>query len=808
MMQWQACKQQALDAILLFRLGDFYEAFQEDAVLISKELDVTLTKRGDIPMAGVPFHTAEGYIEKLVTKGYRVAIAEQLEEPALGKGLVRREIVRVVTPGTLISSSRLVDKASHFLASISELNKIFGLALLDVTTGAFRAMECQTLKTLCDELCRLSPKELLLPSNWQHAEWLEEIRRHLNLAVHSKDKQHFDHSAACHVLLTHFHVQNLDGFGLKGCVAAINAAGALLHYVQEDLHLNIEHIKEIYCAHLSHYMHLDKATQKHLELFDPLHEEAHTLLSFLDQTATPMGGRLLKEWLLYPLLDRDLINKRQEAIGEILSSSDFEKRLSKALGPVRDLERLMMRIETKYATPRDIEALRFSLEQVECVSQLLCQVGSQGLKEAKEQLFDVSSLVEKMASALVEAPPLRVGEGGLFKRGYHPELDELYTLKENSHTFLAAYQNELKEKTQIKTLKVGYTRAFGYYIEISRGQEQKIPDYFERKQTLVNAQRCITPELKAYEYKMLHAEGCIAALEQELFHALCQEVISYGPKVRAIARGLAQIDVFCSLATTSRLYSYTRPLIDESDCFEIEEGKHPVIAATLLDGSFIPNDVCLNDSCRLMLITGPNMAGKSTYIRQVALIAILAQMGSYVPAKRAHIGIIDRVFSRIGASDDLSRGQSTFMVEMTETANILHHATARSLVILDEIGRGTSTYDGIAIAWSVAEYLLTHKEKRAKTLFATHYSELTALEKKIPGACNFNVAVHESEKGIIFLHKIVKGAADKSYGVHVAKLAGLPHAVIKRAEEMLATLEKSAPRGTLAQKIEKQLSFL
>lgn len=804
MLQWQACKQRAPEALLLFRLGDFYEAFHEDASVLSKELDVTLTQRQGVPMAGVPFHAAEGYIEKLVTKGHRVAIAEQLDEPAAGKGLVRRDIVRIVTPGTLISSSRLVDKRSHFLACVTELNGIFGLALLDVTTGEFRAMECESLRHLCDELCRQGPKELLLPRNWPHQEWLEEMKRHLNLALHSKEKSHFDHAAACAVLLTHFRVQSLDGFGLKGKVAAINAAGALLHYVHADLSVSVQHIKALHCEHLSCYMLLDKATQKHLELFDPLHDEARTLFAFLDHTATPMGGRLLKEWLLHPLLDVAEIVERQDAIEEILSTPGSEEALKQALSPVRDLERLMMRIQTQCATPRDIEALRFSLEQVPPILQLLTSFRSEKVQALAGQLFDVSALVEKIRSALVDAPSLRVTEGELFKKGYDAQLDALYALKQDSHSFLAAYQNTLKEQTQIKTLKVGYTKAFGYYIEISRGQESKIPDFFERRQTLVNAQRCTTPELKAYEHKMLHAEERIAALQHELFNALCQEAARYAEPVRAIARALAHIDVLRSLAYTAQRYGYTRPIVDESDHFTVVEGRHPVLEPALA-GHFIPNDVHLDAECRLMLITGPNMAGKSTYIRQVALIAILAQMGAYVPAKRAHIGLIDRVFSRIGASDDLARGQSTFMVEMTETANILHHATPRSLVILDEIGRGTSTYDGISIAWSVAEYLLTQESKRAKTLFATHYWELTALEKKIPGAVNFNVAVHESEKGIVFLHKIVKGGTDKSYGIHVARLAGLPHAVIKRAEEMLALLEKNSPRGS---KSEKQLSFL
>ena len=812
MAQWHACKKEAGDALLLFRLGDFYEAFYEDASILSKELDLTLTKRQEVPMAGVPSHTAESYIDKLVAKGFRVAVAEQMEDPRMVKGLVERKVVRTITPGTVVISSLLADKANNFLVCASELNGIFGLAVLDVTTSDFKAMECEGSKQLLDELCRLRPKEILLPDGWkkQHTPLIEELKGQLGLAVHFQERWHFDHEMACDVLLRHFQVHSLDGFGLKGMVAAINAAGALLHYVHTDLKLCVEHIKEIRTEYLSRYMLLDRSTQRHLELFDGLHEKGHTLLAFLDKTATPMGGRLLKQWLLHPLLDVQHIAFRQEGIAELLSQSALAAQALLHLREVRDLERLMMRIETGYASPRDLAGLRFSLEHIAPLALLVGHASSAILQDVKQELVDVSSLVKTVADALVDHPPLRLNEGEIFKAGYNPELDELHALKNNSYSWLAAYQAELKEKTQIKTLKVGYTKAFGYYIEISRGQQTRIPDYFQRRQTLVNSERCITPELKEYEHKMLHAEERMAALEYELFTALRKEVISYAQNVRRIAKAVATFDCLLSLAHIAQRYHYTRPIVDTSDLFDVEAGRHPVIEAASGSEPFIPNDVFLDDKMhRLILITGPNMAGKSTYIRQVALIAILAQMGSFVPAKRAHIGVIDRVFSRIGASDDLSRGQSTFMVEMTETAHILHYATQRSLVILDEIGRGTSTYDGISIAWAVAEYLLTQPEKRAKTLFATHYWELTELEKKIPGAVNFNVAVHESERGIVFLHKIVKGGTDKSYGIHVARLAGLPHAVVKRAQEMLASLEKNAGRSPAIQKgaKEKQLSL-
>lgn len=797
MAQWHACKKSAPDAILLFRLGDFYEAFYEDAVLISCQLDLTLTKRQEIPMAGVPFHTSEAYIDKLVSKGYRVAIAEQMEDPRAVKGLVKREIVRVVTPGTVVNSTLLTDKSNNFLACIAQVGEVHALSVLDLTTADFKAMEFNDCKELIDELCRLRPKEILIAEKWKkkHEHHVEEIKVQFWPTINVKEDWHFDHSHACDILMRHFRVHNLDGFGLKGMIAAINASGTILHYVHEDLNLSIEHIKSIATEHLNHYMLLDRSTQKHLELFESLHDgqKTHTLLQCIDQTVTPMGGRLLKKWLTHPLLNVEEIKSRQGAVTAFIQSWQSSLEIRIHLSEIRDLERLMMRIETGYATPRDLAGLRFSLEHVAPLSQLLTAFTEPVLAQAKYHLSDVSSIVDKIRKCLVDTPPLRLSDGGIFRSGFNPELDELKSLQNDSHAWIARYQVHLKEQTQIKTLKVGYTKAFGYYIEVSRGQSDKIPDSFQRRQTLVNAERFITPELKEFEHKMLHAEEKIAALEYELFNSLRKEAASYAMQVRKIAQAVAIIDCLLSFADIAKTNHYVCPLVDESEILHVEHGRHPVIEATMGTETFIPNDVFLDDqNQRLYLITGPNMAGKSTFIRQVALIAIMAQMGSFVPAKHAHIGMIDKVFTRIGASDDLSRGQSTFMVEMTETANILHNATNRSLVILDEIGRGTSTYDGISIAWAVAEYLLTQPKRRAKTLFATHYWELTELENSIPGAVNYNVAVHESDRGIVFLRKIVKGGTDKSYGIHVAKLAGLPHPVIGRALEMLQKLEKNA----------------
>ncbi len=778
MAQWHRCKKLSPQALLLFRLGDFYEAFYEDAALLSKELKVTLTQRQDIPMAGIPVHTSEFYIDKLVGKGFRVAIAEQMEDPKLSKGLVKREIVRILTPGTLSSSS-----AHNFLSCIVQVGELFGLAILDITTADFKAFEFESVKELLDELHRLEPKEILVSEKCKCIDSLHELKA----LVIQKENCHFEYQHTAGVLLRHFSVHNLDGFGLRSKVAAINAAGAILHYVQEELHLPVHHIKSLSTENLAHTMQIDPSTERHLEIFSSsqMDKGALTLLKVLDHTQTPMGGRLLKLWLMHPLLDVEEIEKRQDAIAALVETDALRSHLKQ----VHDLHRLLIRIETASATPRDLVALSSSLEQVQPLLDLLGAFQGGLLGQIREDLKDVSPLVSLLKTALVESPPLHLKEGGVFREGFHEKLDALLHLKQESHSWIAHYQAQLREATQIKTLKVGYTGVFGYYIEVSKGQSGKMGESFQRKQTLVNAERFTTSELKEFEYKMLHCEEQAAALEQELFTHLREQINSQSKTLHQIAEAIALLDLLCSLSWVAKTHAYVRPRVDTSRIFDIEQGRHPIVETSLGTQAYIPNDLFLDGEKELLhIITGPNMAGKSTFIRQAALFAILAQIGSFVPAKRAHIGIIDKVFSRIGASDDLSRGQSTFMVEMTETANILNNATSQSLVILDEIGRGTSTYDGIAIAWAVAEYLLTQKGKQAKTLFATHYWELTKLEDQLTGAVNYNVAVHESEKGIVFLRKIVKGGTDKSYGIHVAKLAGLPHAVIKRAQEMLKQL--------------------
>ena len=801
MAQWEACKQTAPNALLFFRLGDFYEAFHDDAVLMSKELDLTLTKRQEIPMCGVPFHTSENYIDKLVAKGYRVAIAEQIEESKSNKGLVKREIVRIVTPGTVIQSNLLNEKANNFFAAITQVGQLFGLAFLDLTTSEFWVSEFANERDLLNEIYRLQPSEFLVSEKFKEKKsaLLDEARQNYSFIVNTWENWHFDHQITHDFLTNHFKVYHLDGFGLCGLVAAINAAGSLLRYLQEALCLPIHQVEEIRTYSTTHFMALDHMTQRNLELTSSLSNgnKKNTLLAVLDQTQTPMGGRLLHHWVKQPLLNAQDIRSRQEAIQSFLENDWILREFREALLQIKDIERLIMRISAGYATPRDCAALHQSFAPIEELSKLLTALSCEMIQSEVQKLDPLPQMNERISKALVDAPPLRIGEGKIFKEGFHPELDELRAISRDSKEWIAHYQNELREQTGIKTLKVGFTKMFGYYIEVSRGQSNRMPDTFLRRQTLVNAERYISPDLKKYENKVLSAEERMQSIETELFQTLRQEIAEHAKQVLNVAQAIARLDCVGSLAEVAQLNHYCCPVIESSNRISIIEGRHPVIEQVRKNEKFVPNDTLLDDKQqRLILITGPNMAGKSTYLRQVALIVIMAQIGSFVPAKSAHIGIIDKVFTRIGASDDLSKGQSTFMVEMTETANILNNVTSNSLVILDEIGRGTSTYDGISIAWSVAEYLLTTENKIAKTLFATHYWELTKLEEKIPGAVNYNVAVHEASDHITFLRKIVKGGTDKSYGIHVARIAGMPENVLLRSKEILEHLEENANRKT------------
>lgn len=803
MQQWLACKEKAGTALLLFRLGDFYEAFYDDAAIIARELDLTLTKRQEVPMSGVPAHTCDVYIDRLVAKGYRVALAEQTEDAKAAKGLVQRDVVRTITPGTLVTSALLNDKSNNYIAAITQAGSLYGLALLDVTTAEFTACEFSDLAPLIDALHRHRPAEVVLPPRLKESlsQILQEAQREWRTAIHPYDSWRFDHEQAYNYLTGHFAVLTLDGFGFKSLNSAIGAAGALLQYLKEALLLPIDHIQSLKHIPSQEFLSLDRATQRHLELAENLNDKGsrNTLLAVIDKTMTPMGGRLLRRWLMQPLLDPAAIGNRQDNVAAFHGAPRAMQALREALDGVRDLERLIIRVATSFASPRDLQGLRFSLERLPFIIQALelVPVLPKDIAEARMALVHCPDVAPLIAAALVDDPPLRLHEGGIFKMGYNDTLDTLRALSQDSKAWISKYQEELRRTTGLKTLKVGYNRMFGFYIEVSRGQAERMPAYFERRQTLANAERFVTSELKEFEHKVLTAEEKSRSLETELFCALRSAIAKERQGLQAAAHACAIIDCYASLAYVALECNYVRPDVTCSPLIDIKEGRHPVVEAGTPSGAFIPNDLTLGDGQqRLLLITGPNMAGKSTFIRQVALIVLMAQMGSFVPAKSASIGIVDKIFTRIGASDDLTRGLSTFMVEMTETAHILHSATDRSLVILDEIGRGTSTYDGISIAWSVAEYLLTAPGKGAKTLFATHYWELTQLETLLPGVANYNIAVHEAQGEIRFLHKILKGSADKSYGIHVARLAGLPLTCVQRAHEILSHLEGQAVRHT------------
>lgn len=786
MAQWHSCKEEAKEALLLFRLGDFYEAFEEDAKIISKELGVTLTARQGTAMCGVPFHTVETYIDKLLAKGYKVAIAEQIDDPKMTKGLVRRKIQRIITPGTTLSSSLLSDKKNNFFASLSIIGSTYGLSYIDVTTGEFFALEFEEEHLLFDAIHRIRPAEILAEKKFiaHLPHFLERLSHFFPFLLN--EKEGCDPKIAL-AALDH-HLDRAKKPLIRGKLAATSAAGMLLLYLKEELSLSLDQVQSIDLNACSEVMGIDHSTLEHLEI-------GTTLLEFLDETMTPMGARLLSQWLKAPSLKLEEIKKRQETISFFLSHWEEAEKIREMLNQVKDLERLMMKTVTQIATPRDLLALGHSLKMLFPLKEKLLELH---LEEASD-LFNAKEISEKIISAISPTPPIRIGEGEIFLEGFDKELDRLKALSKESISWMNRYQVELRESTGIKTLKVGYTKAFGYFIEVSHSQGTKVPDFFQRRQTLVNAERFITEELKSFEHQVLTAEERAKALEMEYFLALRSEVASFSLEVHKSAKLIARIDLLLSLAKIAQVERWKAPIVDDSNRLEIQSGRHPIVERAIGKNFFIANDTLLEPSSQMMLITGPNMAGKSTYIRQVAVIVILAQIGSFVPADFAHIGLVDQLFSRIGASDDLQKGQSTFMVEMAETANILHHATSRSLVILDEIGRGTSTYDGISIAWAVAQYLLTQHNRQAKTLFATHYWELTKLAEEYPHARNFQTAIQEKEGDLLFLRKIVPGGTDKSYGIHVAKLAGLPLKVIKRAEEMLKLLEKGLPRKKVPQ---------
>ncbi len=800
MKQYREIKHRHLDAILLFRMGDFYEMFDQDAVTASKVLEITLTARNkskgiETPLCGFPYHAAEGYIAKLIRRGFKVAVCEQVEDPKLAKGIVKREVIRVVTPGTVLDSNLLDAKDNNYLASIYPAKEGFGLSFLDISTGDFSLAEVQGVDSFAEldtMLARFSPREIVLPKGYQPSDGLSTVLHQYTQAINTYDDWNFDWKTAMRALLEHFKTSSLEGFGCNGMKAGISAAGAALRYIEETQKTALTNIRTIRPFLVREYMVLDGSCQRNLELAKNIYDGSNrgTLLAVLDFTVTSMGGRKLREWLLNPLMDAREIERRLDVVAEFKDSHQFRSDLRTSLSAVYDLERLISRVSLSASNARDLIALKHSFIAMPGIKELLTGCSARliyDLAEGWDDLRDVYQIIDK---AIYEDPPYTLREGKLIKKGFNSELDELRSISSEGKGWIAGIEQRERERTGIGSLKVSYNRVFGYYIEITKANLANVPQDYLRKQTLTNAERFITPELKEYEEKVLGAEEKILDIEYRLFQQVRETISGQTVRIQDMGKRLAILDCLLSIAEAAAKNSYARPIVLDDDSLRIVEGRHPVIEQLFAEERFIPNDTVLDcEENQLLIITGPNMAGKSTYMRQVALITLMAQMGSFVPAREAQIGLVDRIFTRVGASDFITRGQSTFMVEMNETANILNNATDRSLIILDEIGRGTSTFDGISIAWAVAEYI--HTKLGARTLFATHYHELTELALTMDRVKNYTVAIKEWNDQIIFLRKVIEGGADKSYGIQVARLAGLPPAVINRAKEVLANLEKA-----------------
>ena len=798
MQQYQQSKNEIPDdAILLFRMGDFYEMFFEDASKASAIMNITLTKRGGVPMAGFPYHSLEKHLPILLKAGVKVAIAEQMEDPKLAKGLVKRQITRVITPGTVIDAAALLPDKNNFLVSILSVKNKIGLASLDISTGEFKVTELDDMNKVETELTRLGAKECILPQG-EYEQWEKDDDFPVTdqgFTWTPLDDWIFSFDVSEELLKRQLKVASLDGFGCRGLHTAVCAAGAVLHYAVENLRQDAKHINKLSVYNDSAYLELDAISQRNLELVDTMFgsDKANTLLGVLDKTSTSMGGRLLRDWILRPLFEKDKITARLDAVEALRDDPLTLAELRETIGSIRDLERIIARLNIGSANARDTLALANGLSMIPPVKILLSNFDTVLLSELQESLHDSPELTERILNTLSEEPPTTLTDGDIIRSGFNAELDELRSASTEGKNWLSNIQKKEQERSGIKNLKVKYNKVFGYYIEVSNSNLNMVPEDYIRKQTLVNAERYITPELKEVESKILGAEDKSKALEYQLFQQLRSFVLEFTAKIQESAVSLANIDVICSLAECARIYSYTRPRINEDETLIIEGGRHPVLDAVMQGERFVPNDTLLDgDENRIMIITGPNMAGKSTYIRQTAMLVLMAQIGSFIPADRAAIGLVDRIFTRVGAADDISRGQSTFMVEMVETANILNHVTSKSLVILDEIGRGTSTFDGLSIAWAVAEFLHDTPGSQARTQFATHYHELTEMALTRRGVKNYNIAVKEYGDKIIFLRQIVPGGTDKSYGIHVAKLAGLPDSIIERANEILENLENSA----------------
>jgi len=800
MKQYLKTKEEYKDCILFYRLGDFYEMFFEDAKTASKELELTLTGKNcgleeRAPMCGVPYHAVEGYLSKLVSKGYKVAICEQMEDPALTKGLVKREVVRIVTPGTNLSVQDLDESKNNYIMSIVYVSDQFGISFADVTTGDYFVTEVDSARKLIDEIHKFVPREVICNEAFlMSGIELDKLKEQLGFTMYSLENWYFDDELCKKELLDHFQVKSLEGLGISDFACGVIAAGSLLRYLVETQKTSLSHISKIQPYISGNFMVIDSFSRRNLELMETLREKQKkgSLLWVLDKTKTAMGARTLRSYLEQPLIDRREIEMRLAAIEELNSQIITREELREYLTPIYDLERLIGRVSYQTVNPRDFIAFKNSLTMIPPIRLLLQDMQSPLLKEIYEEMDPLEDLEELLEQSIQEDPPISIREGNMIKDGYNEEADKLRTAKTEGKSWLAEIETKERKRTGIKNLRIKFNKVFGYYLEVTNSYKELVPEDYIRKQTLSNAERYITEELKQLEDKMLGAEEKLTALEYELFCEIREKIASQVLRIQKTAKALAKLDVFTNLAYVGDKNNYVKPKINEKGIIDIKDGRHPVVEQMIPNHLFIANDTYLdNDKNRVSIITGPNMAGKSTYMRQTALIVLMAQIGSFVPAKSANIGIVDRIFTRVGASDDLASGQSTFMVEMNEVSNILRNATSKSLLVLDEIGRGTSTFDGLSIAWAVIEHISDKKLLGAKTLFATHYHELTELEGTLDGVNNYCIAVKEKGDDIVFLRKIVKGGADKSYGIQVAKLAGVPESVLVRAKELVEELSQA-----------------
>ena len=797
MKQYMQTKEEYKDCILFYRLGDFYEMFFDDALTASKELEITLTGKNcgleeRAPMCGIPYHAVDSYLNRLVSKGYKVAICEQVEDPKTAKGIVKREVIRVVTPGTNLDTQGLDETKNNYIMCIVYMADRYGLSIADVTTGEYLVTELDSQTKLLDELYKFMPSEIVCNEAFYMSGMdLDDLKNRLHMAIYSLEAWYFDDALCRETLQEHFKVASLEGIGLSDCECGMIASGALLKYLEETQKNSLSHMSRLTRYATGNYMVLDSATRRNLELVETLREKQKrgSLLWVLDKTKTAMGARTLRKYVEQPLIDKASIVKRLDAVAELKDNAICREEIREYLNPVYDLERLVGKITYQSANPRDLIAFQSSLSMLPSVKYILKDMESDLLRKIYEELDPLEELCDLVGRAIQEEPPLAMKEGGIIKDGYNDEVDRLRKAKSEGKNWLADLETREREKTGIKNLRIRYNKVFGYYLEVTNSFKELVPDYYTRKQTLANAERYIIPELKELEDTILGAEDKLCALEYELYCEVRNTIAAELTRIQRTAKAVAKLDVIASLALVAERNNYVRPKINEKGVIDIRDGRHPVVEKMIPNDMFIANDTYLDDKKqRISIITGPNMAGKSTYMRQAALIVLMAQLGSFVPASSANIGLVDRIFTRVGASDDLASGQSTFMVEMNEVANILRNATSKSLLILDEIGRGTSTFDGLSIAWAVVEYISNSKLLGAKTLFATHYHELTELEGKINNVNNYCIAVKEKGDDIVFLRKIVKGGADKSYGIQVAKLAGVPEPVINRAKEIVEEL--------------------